>query len=188
MLRFAVIASAITALLASAPGMANAKMAVRSAPACVGTRTVAVDEATRERAAGALLCLINGVRATRGLPALIASTTLASAAVGHSDEMVAGGYMSHSSPGGGSERTRALKTGYLRSSTCSTLLGETIAFGSGTFATPAHLVSTLMKDPVQRSTLLDRRFRDAGIGMTLGAPMPDVAGSAATVTIDVGRR
>jgi uncharacterized protein YkwD len=188
MVRISVIALAITALLASAPGMAVAKPTSRSAPACTGAYSVAVDEATRSRAADAMLCLINGERSKRGMSALRAATTLASAALGHSTEMVAGKFMSHSSRGGGGVKLRAIKAAYIPNATCSSLLGETIAFGAGSLATPARLVSSLMKDAAHRRTLLDRRFRDAGVGYALGAPMSGVGGSSATVTVDLGRR
>lgn len=188
MFRINVIAFAITALLASAPGMANAKKTVRSAQRCAGAWAFAHNDATSRRAAAAMLCLLNRERASHRLSSLHSSAPLVAAAAGHSGEMVADQYMSHSSPSGASVRVRALETGYLSSLTCSTLLGETIAFGSGSYATPAHLVASLMADPVQRHVLLDRRFRDAGVGMALGAPMAGVGGSAATVTVDLGRR
>ncbi len=189
MLRITVIASTITALmLISAPGMASAKKATRTAPSCAGAYAVAVNEVTRLRAVDAMLCLINGERTKRGMSALHASTTLKSAALTHSGEMITGKFMSHSSPGGGGVRLRAATTGYLPNMTCSSLLGETIAFASGTLATPVRLVSSLMKDPPHRKTMLDRRFRDAGVGFALGAPMAGVGGSSATVTIDFGRR
>jgi uncharacterized protein YkwD len=188
MFRISVVALATTALLASAPGIAAARSTVRSAPSCAGAWTVATDEPSREQAVSAVLCMVNWERTTHGLSALRASTPLAAAAAGHSSEMVAGKFMSHASPGGGNLRTRALKTGYLSSLTCSTLLGETIAFGSGSWATPAHLVSSFMQDPAHRRTMLDRRYRDAGVGLALGAPMAGSSGSAATVTVDFGRR
>lgn len=188
MLRISVIALAITALLASAPGMASAKTTKRSASACAGSYSVAVDEAMRLRAVDAMLCLINGERRKRGLSALRSSTTLASAALDHSGDMVAGKFMSHAGSDGGGVKLRAIKAAYIPNMTCSSLLGETIAFGGGSLATPARLVSSLMKDPVHRRTMLDRRFRDAGVGFALGAPMDGFSGSAATVTVDFGRR
>ena len=188
MFRISVIALAITALLASAPGMAVAKKTSRSAATCTGAYAVAVNEATRLRAVDATLCLINNQRTRRGLSALRASSTLARAALGHSGEMVASKFMSHSSLAGGGIKLRAIKTGYLPNATCSSLLGENIAFGAGSLATPAQLVSSFMKDAAHRATMLDRRFRDAGVGFALGAPMEGVGGSAATVTVDFGRR
>ncbi len=187
MFRIGVIALAIAALLASAPGVASAKKSTRAASSCTGAYAVAVDEATRSRAANAMLCLINRERAKRGMSALRAATTLANAALGHSNEMVAGKFMSHSSRGGGGVKLRAIKAAYIPNATCSSLLGETIAFGAGSLASPARLVSSLMQDAAHRRTLLDRRFRDAGVGFALGAPMDGVGASAATVTVDLGR-
>lgn len=198
MFRRTVIASAISALALGVPctGTAAAKRKpqpgktkARSAAAssCPGDDVMPVDEDTRQRAGQAVLCLVNRARAAHGTPAVRASQPLATAAESHSADMVAAGFFSHASADGASLRQRVQRTGYIRRSKY-TLIGETLAWGAGSFATPGQLFESFMASTVHRQTLLDGRFRDVGVGMTLGAPMPDVGGPAATLTLDFGRR
>ena len=49
-------------------------------------------------------------------------------------------------------------------------------------ATPAQLMAAFTESPAHRRTLLYSRFRDAGVGITLGAPLLGVGGPSATVT------
>ena len=170
------------------PGVATAAKVKRAATApCAGASVVATDEATRLQAIDALLCIINERRAERGLSAVQASGLLGTAAVRHSGDMVARKFVGHTSANGDSFRARIRRTGYARKNR-NALFGETLTWGTGMFATPSQLVSALMQSAPHRRTILDRRFRDVGIGMVLGAPMVGVAGRAATVTMDFGRR
>ena len=45
-----------------------------------------------------------------------------------------------------------------------------------------------MESAPHRRIVLDRRFRDVGIGLVAAAPLADVAVGGATLTIDFGRR
>ncbi len=101
--------------------------------------------------------------------------------------MVAAKFVGHRSANGDTVRARVRRTGYIRRSRFA-LLGETLTWGTGMFATPRELVTAMMQSAAHRRTILDRRFRDVGIGFALGAPEPGVAGRAATVTLDFGRR
>jgi uncharacterized protein YkwD len=186
MLRRTAVASAIAALAAGVPGGATAAKKNRAAGECAWAGSIAVDEATREEAIDAVLCLVNRERAARGVAAVRASNPLESAAVGHSDAMVSAKFFSHSSRNGDNVQRRVARTGYGRSA--SPFVGETIAWGSGAFATPAQLVGSFLSSPEHRQIMLDRRFRDVGVGIALGAPRPAVAGDATTVTLDFGRR
>ena len=187
MSRRAAIATAIAMLACGVSGdSATAATSRAAAGACANAGTVATNDAAKLRAIEAMRCIVNVQRAQFGLRALRASTLLRSAAENHSREMVAGGFLSHTSANGDTVRRRAARTGYVRRS--STLVGETLTWGSGTFATPSELVAALMASPPHRSTLLDRRFRDIGVGMALGAPMAGMTLSSATVTVDFGRR
>lgn len=197
MLRRTAIASAISTLAFGVPcvGTAAAKRKAQAsktkaraaASSCPGDGLVPVDEVTRQQAGQAVICLVNRQRAAYGAPAVRASQLLATAATGHSADMVAAGFFSHSSARGESLRQRVQRTGYIRRSKY-TLIGETLAWGAGSFAAPGELLAAFMESRVHRQTLLDRRFRDIGVGMKLGAPMPNVAGPAATLTLDFGRR
>lgn len=184
MLRTTVIASAVAALAGGAPGVSTAAKKSRSAGECPGAGSVAVDEAAREHAIATVLCLVNRERAARGVAALRASNPLRSAAAGHSHAMVSAKFFSHASRNGDSAQRRVMRTGYGRKA----LVGETIAWGSGPWATPAQLVSAFLASAAHRQIMLDRRYRDVGVGIALGAPRPRVLGSATTVTLDFGHR
>jgi uncharacterized protein YkwD len=184
MLRRTAIASAVAALAGVVPGGATAAKKNRPADECAAAGSVAVDEATREQAIDAVLCLVNRERATRGVGAVRASSPLESAAVGHSDAMVSAKFFSHASRNGDSAQRRVARTGYGRNP----LVGETIAWGSGPFATPAQLVGSFLSSTKHRRIMLDRRYRDVGIGIALGAPRAAVPGDATTVTLDFGHR
>ncbi|HWC25664.1 MAG TPA: CAP domain-containing protein, partial [Solirubrobacteraceae bacterium] len=79
-------------------------------------------------------------------------------------------------------------TSYLRGRLASWSLGENIAWGSGERATPQEIVRAWMRSPGHRRNILERRFRNIGIGVATGAP-GDVSGRpAATYTTDFGQR
>ena len=141
------------------------------------------DDTTLQQAADAVICLVNGERTSRGLAPLRSSRQLARSARSHSRDMVARRYFSHISLGGTSPRQRVARSGYGRSSK----VGETIAWGTGVLATPAELVRSFMTSPGHRRILLDRGYRDVGIGLVLGAPVADM-GEGATLTLDFARR
>jgi len=189
MSRRTAIAIAIAVLACGAPGgIATASTSKSAAGACANAGTVALDDASRVQAAEAVRCLINLQRASRGLRGLRASGLLQNAAARHSADMVARKFISHTSANGDSVRRRILRAGYVRR-TRSWILGETLTWGTGTFASPTQLVTALMQSPDHRRTILDRRFADVGVGMVLGAPMDGMTGGrAATVTVDFGRR
>ena len=134
---------------------------------------------------GAILCLLNQQRAGRGLPALRMNSRLSSAAQGHSASMNHQGYFSHDSPDGSGFEGRITASGYLRGSR-SWALGENIAWGSGFLGTPSAIVSGWMKSPPHRANILQRRFREIGIGVDWGSPTNSEPPIAATVTTDFG--
>lgn len=161
--------------------------APRRASGCDGADVIALDEPSRRRAKHAVLCLVNRERAARRIAILRVSSSLARAAARYSTSMVQLQYFAHRSPAGDDVRRRAARTGYRRHGRA-TLLGETLAWGRDATATPTELVTTFMRSPGHRRTMLSRRYRDIGVGLALGAPAPDATGNAATLTIDFGRR
>jgi uncharacterized protein YkwD len=164
--------------------VANAAAKARSASGgCAAADAVVRGEAARSRAASTVLCLVNRLRASHGARALRPSAPLAGAASSHSAEMIAADYFSHAGLDGSDIRTRVVRAGYRAQ-----LVDETIAWGSGPLATPAQFVESFMRSPLHRRALLDRRYRDVGVGLLLGAPAPGVRGPAATLTLNFGRR
>ena len=66
-------------------------------------------------------------------------------------------------------------------------VGENIAWGSYDYATPRSIVRSWMHSPGHRANILSRRFREIGIGITLGAPVSGMD-RAATYATDFGTR
>lgn len=165
--------AALAARAAAAPG---ACAAAHSSPEDVGPAQL---EHT-------VLCLVNRERTSRGLSRLRSNDKLDRAARGHSRHMVRAKFFAHDSPSGASVLARVKRKGY-RSSR-GLLVGENIAWGSGSYATPAEIVEGWMNSPGHRSNILHRSFEEIGVGVAVGAPRSVDGMPAATYTTDFGRR
>jgi uncharacterized protein YkwD len=132
----------------------------------------------------ATVCLINQARADHQLGALQATSSLERAATAHSRDMVRHDFFAHDSPTGSTPKQRIDRAGYFDGAS-SWALGETIAWGSGSRATPASIVRSWLRSPGHRAILLDGRYHDLGIGIAVGAPGQGVG---ATFTGDFGAR
>lgn len=182
--RNAVLALLVTGAAAFV-GALPATAAAAAPDGCAAARAT-VARATLEQARRATLCLLNRARASRGLPALRLNRKLSAAAARHSHDMVRRRYFSHYSPDGRGILERIRPTGYLPRD-AGYVLGENIGWGSGPLAAPLALVRAWMRSPGHRRNILDRRFRDIGIGIALGAPSSGDGWRAATYTTDFGR-
>ena len=128
---------------------------------------------------------MNQQRTSRGLASLSENGLLSRAARGHSDDMVSRGYFAHDSLSGRSFMDRIRATGYLPSSG-TWAAGENIAWGTSTLGTPAAIVDSWMGSPGHRDNILNRSFREVGVGVAAGVP---VAGrSGGTYVHDFGYR
>ncbi len=139
------------------------------------------------RAARAMRCLVNAERERHGLPPVRNSRHLQQAAARHSRAMLLGATFDHQVPGEAALDARIEATGYLRHAT-RWWLGETIAYGQGARSSPAALMNSLMTSAPHRAIILDRRFKELGVGLLSGTPMAggqDTGG--ATLTLDFGR-
>jgi len=134
----------------------------------------------------AVLCLVNSERSARGLGVLRVQAQLARAADGHAQDMATQHFFAHESRNGRTVTDRVRATGYLPKQVSWTL-GETLAWGTGRLATAAATVDAWMHSPDHRTIMLSPKYRDAGIGIAIGAPDAALA-NGATVTMDVGRR
>ena len=166
-------------LLAAAPGKAMAQDQCQGASAVPSVQTL-------RRAAGAVICLVNADRARHGLRALRGNSDLRRAAGSHSRNMVRSGFFSHVTPRGASLGDRLRRSGYLRAN--QTLhVGEALAWGWGTPATPAVIVAEWIASPPHRRILLGRDFREVGVGVAAGAPQPTTGGrKSVTYTLNTG--
>lgn len=169
LLRFALPAIAIAAALLT-PTLA-------SAADCTSTHLrPSAKNAIKVRAA--TLCLLNRQRARHGLPSLHSHRSLQRAATSYARQMVRAGFFDHVSPSGSTMTQRIARTSYLHG-VRSWSIGENLGWGAGSSATPASMVSAWMRSPGHRANILDRGFREIGIGLASGAPSRGGAASAA---------
>jgi uncharacterized protein YkwD len=131
------------------------------------------------------LCLLNRERSNHGLPRLRGNRRLHRSAARYSRDMVRRKFFSHVSPGGSSPTDRIKSSGYLRGAGA-WAIGENLAWGGGSLASPLGTVRAWMNSPGHRANILSRNFREIGIGIALGAPAR--VGDAATYTTHFGRR
>jgi uncharacterized protein YkwD len=134
----------------------------------------------------ALLCTIDAERTARNLPVVHASSQLARAAQGHSDDMVIRQFFEHVTPGGSTLGDRVHATGYITGRR-DWELGEAIAWAQQPLDTPASLMRAWLGSPEHRAIILDRDFRDVGVGITPGLT-DGSAGLGATAVLDFGFR
>lgn len=134
----------------------------------------------------AVACLVNQERKKRRLRAYRENYRLRRAALRHSRDMVRRSYFAHRSPGGSTADMRIRRSGYMRKARRWSV-GEALAWGNGDEASPKRLVAALMKSKSHRSLLLDRDFREVGIGVVLGAPVARDGGPPAlTLALEFG--
>ena len=180
-------ALSVVGMLVLAPGAAASPAASPAkAKACKGAGAQP-NQASHRVLVKATVCLLNKQRRARGMKALRLSKRLGQAAKGHSVDMSSNRYFSHNSRSGASFIDRIRRSGYLRSAR-SWLVGENIAWGTGTLATPRAIVRAWMKSPGHKANILNRRFSQIGIGISFSAPVPDAGNDAGTYTTDFGTR
>lgn len=137
----------------------------------------------------ATMCLINRERTKRGLRKLRTNRTLDRSARRYAREMVRRSFFDHVTPSGETftERIRR-QTRYL-AGTLRWEIGENLAWGTGARATPAQILRSWMRSRGHRRNILDRSFREMGLGIALGTPVAASAASgAATYANQFGRR
>ncbi len=98
--------------------------------------------------------------------------------------MAARRYFSHTSPSGTTMGARIARSGYTRGGR-GYVIGENIAWGTGTVSTPASIVRSWMASPGHRANILSRRYREIGIGVVRRAPNGAAGG---TYTTNFGAR
>ncbi len=134
--------------------------------------------------AAATLCLVNGERADAGLPALTGNAKLDQSSLGHSQDMVAKSYFDHQSQDGRDLTDRVRATGYIPQRGEWTV-GENLAWGTGTLATPKGIVQAWMNSQGHRENILRSGFKEAGLGIVVGNPRSS-DGQGATYTMNFG--
>ena len=180
------IVLALGALLV--PAGAQARPAASLAQSGCANTSLRPTRANLELVRDAVLCLHNRERTSHGLPRLKENPKLRRAAERHSSNMVGSRFFDHTSPGGSTMVDRIRRTGYTARAN-SWALGENIAWGSGSLATAAQIHRSWMNSSGHRSNILQRRFREIGIGIETGLPVRlSSAQTGATYTTDFGFR
>lgn len=111
-----------------------------------------------------VVSLTNAERAKHGCGALTVDSQLQAAAQGHSDDMVARNFFDHTNPSGKNPGDRITAAGYRWST-----YGENIAYGQ---RTPAAVMSAWMNSSGHRANILNCRFKNIGVGVTLKSGTP----------------
>jgi len=135
----------------------------------------------------AILCLHNQIRARRGLPLLKENARLRRAALAHSSDMVSRGFFEHTSPNGTSMVERIQAARYV-SPRFGWALGENLAWGTGSLATPQAIMKAWMDSPGHRANVVKRAYREIGIGVVAGVPSDRDSGATYTADFGVIRR
>jgi uncharacterized protein YkwD len=144
-------------------------------------------EQSAQALARAVACEIDRARAGRGLPRLRGNDRLERAAQRYAEEMARRNFFSHVGPGGSTLVDRLSDVGYLRSGMAWSV-GECLGWGVSSAATPAGMVRAWLHSPEHRTILLSGAYRDVGIGVAGGVPVPGVRRSGATYVADFGVR
>src|SRR3954447_14367940 len=180
------IVLALAALIA--PAGAQARPDAKSSQEGCANTNVKPTRANLELVRDAVLCLHNRERARHGLPRLQENPRLRRAAERHTTNMISERFFDHTSPSGSTMVDRIRRTGYTKRAR-SWALGETIAWGSGSLAAAAQTRRAWMHSPGHRANILQRSFREIGIGIESGLPVRlSAAQSGATYTTDFGFR
>jgi uncharacterized protein YkwD len=133
-----------------------------------------------------MLRLINKTRVAHGLVKVRPLDVLCTAARAHSRDMFASSYFSHFSRNGESVASRLIRYGYSRTGYSSWCVGEVIGWGGGIYGTPEAVFRTWMGSSSHRAVILDRRWRDIGLGVALGSYRGLT--NVYMYTVDFGRR
>src|SRR3954451_20526101 len=129
------------------PLLLLAAVAAGAAPASAATVCASSGtppaQASAVAVANSALCLVNQERSTRGISPLKLNRHLATAATGHSRDMISQDYFSHTDLDGADFVDRIRQSGYIAPRSYPSL-GEDIAWGSGSLGTPASIVTAWM--------------------------------------------
>jgi len=174
-------------LACSGAPAANAAHATGAAAPCTGAslhpgvaNIASVDTAT--------LCLVNQVRAAHGLHPLHANRELGHVAHRQVTSMVRRDYFADVGPSGQTPMSLVAVTRYRKHAT-EVAVGQNIAWGTGIYTTPEHIVAEWLASPPHREIMLSGEYRDAGVAVTPAVPaILDPNGHGATYVIEFGAR
>jgi uncharacterized protein YkwD len=161
---------ALTFLVAFAAAGAGSADAAKRRAACDRHGKTAPTELQLEQARRTILCLINEKRRAAGLPRLERNARLDAAAQRHNEQMDGTGCFAHECPGEGDLGRRLEGVSYLIGGLLQWAFGENVAWGEGSRGTPKSIMAAWMASPGHRANILNRSYRDIGIGFSQGTP------------------
>jgi uncharacterized protein YkwD len=118
----------------------------------------------------AVLCLVNRERAQNGVAPLRPNSLLEQAAEGHSRELISADYFAHVSPSGETPVDRVRQTGYIPGPSVGYVIGENLAWGTYSLATPAAIVSAWIASPGHLANILESQYTETGVGVVPQVP------------------
>jgi uncharacterized protein YkwD len=148
----------VGALLAAVAALSVSALEPERAEAASSVRTCGGGKIKLNAKEERTLRLHNRERTSRGLRALCVHPKLTEAARAHSRSMIKKDYFGHGSVG-----RRLKRHGYKWR-----VYGENIAGGTGRYASPGNTFRRWMNSSGHRANILDRRFREIGIGTATG--------------------
>jgi uncharacterized protein YkwD len=143
---------------------------------CALALVPAAGAATRRTAAGSFLTAVNQTRAQYGLRPLRLDGTLIRAARAHSLDMLRTNVFSH-----GDFHSRMVAFHVVGPTA-----GENLAWGNGSYATPATVISEWLASPEHRANLLRPGWTRIGIGLARGTFLGN--GASTVLTADFAGR
>jgi uncharacterized protein YkwD len=133
--------------------------------------------------------LHNEIRRNHHLPAFCVHPTLQKAAREHSTDMIRKDYFSHDTKGRNeTAEARIKRFGYTPRGYNFYMVGENIAYGSGTYGEPNSIMNSWMKSQDHRHNILNGKYREIGIGVSTGTWQGHDGVSMYTADFGVRRR
>jgi uncharacterized protein YkwD len=108
-----------------------------------------------------IVAAVNAERRKAGLALVKANADLDEAAQKHAEDMLARNFFAHESPSGTTVRERARAAGYRWRT-----IGENIAEGQ---LSVREVMDTWMRSPGHRRNILDKSFKELGVGLAMGS-------------------
>ena len=156
-LRYATVVFVAT-VLATVAALSVSAIEPRKAEAADTVRTCGGGKIKLNAKEERTLKLHNQARKNRGIRRLCVHPKLTQAARAHSADMIRKDYLGHGNVG-----RRLKRYGYNWR-----VYGENIGGGSGRYGRPGNVFKRWMKSSGHRANILDRRFREVGIGTATG--------------------
>ncbi len=148
----------VAAVLATVAALSVSAIEPKKAQAASTVRTCGGGTIQLKAKEARTFYLHNQKRKSRGLRPLCVHPKLTKAARAHSADMIRRDYFGHGNVG-----RRLKRHGYNWR-----VYGENIGGGTGSYAYPRRVFKRWMNSSVHRANILDRRFREIGIGTARG--------------------